>query len=933
MQTFLFTDIEGSTRLWEEHPDGMAVALARHDALLTKAIRDAQGNVIKATGDGILARFDSAPAAVAAAIDAQRALAAEPWGPIGSLRARMGIHTGESEQRDGDYFGPTMNRTARIMAAGHGGQVLLSSIASAQIGDRLPPGAALRDLGLHRLKDLTLPEQLFQLVHDELESEFPPPATLDSRPHNLPLQTTEFFGRLSEISTIGAMLRAPGTKLVTITGPGGAGKTRLALQVAAEQIDRFADGVFFVDLSAERDPDAAFEAIVRALGLPASGGGDPLQLLRSRLRDKEMLLVLDNFEQVTAAASGVSELLVQAPKLKVIVTSRETLRVRAEHVFPVPPLSLPHPKHPLAEIAAAEAVQLFAERAGAVRPDFAITEENASVIAEICNRLDGLPLAIELAAARLNVFTPTDLLARLRTRLDVLGAGGRDLPDRQRTLWGAIAWSYELLDRKERDIFELMSVFTSTRLPAIEAVAADLGYGFVIDTLGALVDKSLIRSDESGGSQRFSMLLMIKEYAETLLAAQPEREQTIRRAHALHFSAFTQQLRERLGGPERESALADLASEIGNLRTAWRFWVEQDNLQQLFALLDGLWVLHEAKGWYRAAIELATDTLEVLGRAEPTDELAAEELTLRTSLARAVMAVRGYGPEVEAAFKRVLEMSEASGSAAQRFPVIRALATYYMNLTDFASAAEMGRQLLELGERENDDSVRAEGHYVFGVNTAFGGDMDNGLAHLERAIEMHDPRLQGSNRFRLGPSTGVVARVATGILYWQGGEVERGISRVADALHFAREIDHPFSTAYAIYHNGFLAMGRYHFEESLQRARELAAVADEHDYPLWGTLAKVLEGVSLTAQGQIERGLALTEVAIDIYRGLSAPPIFWPLILGLRAQVHALAGRPERALELVDEAINADPQGPDPDQLVMKGNFLLMVSNPDPGAA
>ncbi|HJU51828.1 MAG TPA: adenylate/guanylate cyclase domain-containing protein, partial [Acidimicrobiia bacterium] len=464
MQTFLFSDIEGSTRLWEEHPEQMAPALARHDGILTGAVGRAGGQVIKATGDGILARFDTAPDALAAAVDAQKSLASEPWGMVGSLKVRMGIHTGESEQRGGDYFGPTMNRTARIMAAGHGGQVLFSAMAARLVDDRLPHGAALRDLGIHRLKDLTQPEHLFQLVHDELESQFPALTTLDSRPHNLPLQATEFFGRSAEISTIDAMLRSPGTKLVTIVGPGGAGKTRLGLQVAAEQIERFADGVFFVDLSAERAPDAAYEAIVRALALSVTGGGDPLQILRSRLRDKSMLLVLDNFEQVTAAALGVSELLNHSPGLKVIVTSRETLRVRAEHVFPVPPLSLPHPKHSTAEIAASESVQLFVERAVAVRPDFVISDENARVIAEICNRLDGLPLAIELAAARLNVFTPADLLSRLRTRLDVLGAGGRDLPDRQRTLWGAIAWSYELLDEKERDVFELMAVFSPTRL-------------------------------------------------------------------------------------------------------------------------------------------------------------------------------------------------------------------------------------------------------------------------------------------------------------------------------------------------------------------------------------------------------------------------------------------------------------------------------------
>ena len=451
----------------------------------------------------------------------------------------------------------------------------------------------------------------------------------------------------------------------------------------------------------------------------------------------------------------------------------------------------------------------------------------------------------------------------------------------------------------------------------------------MLDSLSALVDKSLIRSAESGGSQRFSMLLMIKEYAETILAAKPERELAARRAHALHFSAFAQELKDRLGGSERDFALAELESEIGNLRAAWRYWVEQNDLQQLFRLIDGLWALHEAKGWYHAAIELASDSLEVLGRAEPSEELAAEEITLRTSLARAVMAVRGYGVEVEEAFRKVLDMTEASGPAAQRFPVIRALATYYMNLTDFERAAEMGRQLLELGEREQDQSVLVEGHYVLGVNLAFTGDIDNGLSHLDRAIELHDPRVYGSNRFRLGPNTGVVARVASGLILWQSGALERGIARVAAGLEVALEIDHPFSIAYATYHCGFLALGRYRFEEALVKAGELSSVAEEHDYPLWKTLATVVEGVARTAMGEAERGLALTEAGIVLYRGLSAPPIFWPLVLGLRATVHALAGRPDRALELIDEAIETDG-GVDPDLTASKGDFLMMLPQPDP---
>jgi predicted ATPase/class 3 adenylate cyclase len=935
MQAFLFTDIEASTRHWEEHPDEMATALASHDAILAGAITESRGTVLKTTGDGVIAVFDSAADTVKAAIDAQRRLRDQEWGSTGPLRVRMGVHAGETSSRDGDYFGPTMNRTARIMAAGHGGQVLLSAAAAGLADGRLPPGAGLRNLGVHRLKDLTLPEHLYQLIHDDLDSEFPAPITLDSRPHNLPQQTTEFLGRSNELAAIQVMLESPTTRLLTIAGPGGAGKTRLGLQVAAEQVDRFRDGVFFVDLSAERNPDAAFEAIVRALELPVSGGG-ALQMLKTRLRDRQMLLVLDNFEQVTAAAVGISELLQYAPGLKVVVTSRETLRVRAEHVFPVPPLALPHPRASTPTIADSEAVQLFTERARAVRPGFAITDENASIIAEICLRLDGLPLAIELAAARLHVFTPSDLLERLKTRLDVLGAGGRDLPDRQRTLWGAIGWSYELLNDDERDLFELMSVFSTTDLAALETVAGSVvPRSLVVDSLGSLVDKSLVRSDDSGNSRRFSMLLMIKEYAETRLAESTEREHEVRRAHALHYSTFARQLQDRLRGPDRDSVLYELGSEIGNLRGAWRFWVDQGDLEQLFDLIDGLWALHEARGWYHAAIELATDTLGVLAKAEASPKRAAEELILRTSLARALMAVRGYGVEVEEAFKRALEIAEETGAAAHSFPVLRALATYYMNIADFEKGAELGQRLLELGEKEDDEAIRIEGHYVLGAATAFVGDLDTGLPHLDRAIALHDSRKHNSTRFRLGPSTGVVARVASGLILWQCGALDQAVTRLRESLVIARELDHPYSIAFALYHNGFLAMWRNRFDECLGHARELAVVSGENDYMVWKTLATVLEGVALTSLGQTAAGLALTETGIELYQGLTTPPIFWPLILTLRATVHAMAGKPELALGLINEAIELG--GPEelvsPEFRIFKGDFIRMLPEPDLAAA
>lgn len=933
METLLFTDIEASTRLWEEHHEDMAVALARHDSILEQTISGSGGRILKTTGDGAIAVFDRATGAVEAALKAQIELSNEPWPGTGPLRVRIGIHTGETQSRGGDHFGPTMNRAARIMAAGHGGQVLLSETAASASAAGLPEGASLRDLGRHRLKDLTLPEHLYQLCHDAIPSEFPALATLDSKPNNLPLQPTPFLGRTQELSAIRLMLESPTTRLLTIAGPGGAGKTRLGLQLAAEQLDSFADGVFFIDLTAEREPDSAFEAIVQGLELPVADTGEPLDTLKMRLRDKRMLLVLDNFEQVTSAGPGVSELLQGAPGLKVVVTSRETLRVRAEVVYPVPPLSLPKPDDPVEMIAESEAVQLFMDRGRAVRPDLVLDDDNARTIAEICLRLDGLPLAIELATARLNLFDPVDLLDRLRDRLDILGAGGRDLPDRQRTLWGAIAWSYELLEEDERNLFELMSVFSPTGIESLEAVAADaLGVPFVVDSLASLVDKSLVRRNET--TALFSMLQMVREYAEDRLSEDPAREQSTREAHAAHFARFALDLRGELSGPNRDKALIRLHDEIGNLRSAWRFWVDREDLEQLFNLIDGLWALHEARGWYHAAIELAEDTLGVLVRAEPSPELAAEELTLRISMARALMAVRGYNVEVESAFKRALELSDTTDAAVERFPVLRALASYYIGTSQVRAALDIGRELLELGQREGDESILIEGHYVVGSALLF-DDVEESQSHLGQAIRLHDPRVHGSNRFRLGPNTGVVARVASGLQLWMCGALERSVMRLEEALQLARELDHPFSVAFALYHNGYLAIARGRFEAVEAFGNELGSVAEENDYLLWEILATVLQGVATTASGKAEDGLRMTERAIELYKGLATPPVFWPFVLSLRGMVQAMAGKPERAVELIDEAL--DVVGPDyagpPDLLILRGEFLTMLPEPRVGEA
>jgi len=443
--TYLFSDVEGSTRLWERHPEAMQGALARHDAILRAAVEGCGGTVVKTTGDGLMAVFGSAPDAITASLAAQEGLRDEPWGETGPVR--MGMHVGEAQTRGGDYYGTAVNRAARVMAAAHGGQVLLSVPIAELVAGSLPDEVRLRDLGTHRLKDLAGPEHLFQLVRPGLPDTFPPLATLDVRPNNLPTQTSAFLGREALLGELRGLLDAEYARLVTLTGPGGTGKTRLALQAAAEQVDRFEDGVYFVDLSAEREADGAYAAIVRTVAITGSGDDPPLEVLQRGLRERQLLLVLDNLEQVVDAATGLAELLAYCPGVTALVTSRAALRVRGERLFPVPPLTLPAGDGAvsLEDAFASESVQLFVERASSLRPDFQLTDENAADVVAICRRLDGLPLAIELAAARITLFAVDDLRWRLEERLDVLQGGGRDLPKRQRTLRSTLEWSTELL--------------------------------------------------------------------------------------------------------------------------------------------------------------------------------------------------------------------------------------------------------------------------------------------------------------------------------------------------------------------------------------------------------------------------------------------------------------------------------------------------------
>lgn len=565
--TFLFTDLTDSTQLWEAHPEAMQEALARHDELLEQAIDDHQGWIVKTTGDGIHAAFASPVDAVSAAIEGQKRLQAEEWGETGPLLVRMGLHVGDSQLREGDYYGSTLNRAARIMAIGHGGQILLSAAVQALLQNDSSLPFQMLGQGEHRLKGLRRPEKIYQVLHPDLPAKFPTLYSFGTIPNNLPQQTTEFIGREREIELL--TQRFPGTRLLTLTGPGGTGKTRLALQTAAELLDEYADGVFFVDLTVVNDATLVPSTIAEELNVKELKTEPILETLKHFLEPKTLLLVLDNLEHLMEAAPLVGELLAAGPHFDILVTSREVLNISGEQVYPVQPLGLPESGAQIdqQELTSYEAIRLFSSRARAVNPAFRITPENAADVAEICRRLDGLPLAIELAAARVRLFTPKKLLERLSDRLQILTGGARDRHARQQTLRGAIDWSYDLLEPAERKLFARLEVFSGGRsLEAIEAVCGqDLDVD-ILEGLQSLLDKSLIGQEEDfEGQPRFVMLETLHAYARER-HREHEDWQATQIAHAEWVLAFAEAGEEGLFGQAPGLWADRLKIEEGNIR-------------------------------------------------------------------------------------------------------------------------------------------------------------------------------------------------------------------------------------------------------------------------------------------------------------------------------------------------------------------------------
>ena len=888
--TLLFTDIEGSTRLLERLGDRYVEVLVSHRRLLRAAFAQFGGREVETEGDAFFVSFTKASDAVAAAVAGQRALAGRPW-PDGPLRVRMGLHTGEPIIVAGSYAGLDVHRAARICSAGHGGQVLLSQATCELVGGGLPPGVELRDLGEHRLKDITRPLRLFQLVISGLPSSFPSLRTLDAHPVNLPTPLTRFIGRQQELADVSASLQRDEVRLLTLTGPGGTGKTRLAIQVAAELSEVFPDGVAFVGLAPVNDPALVVSAIAQSLGVREAAHQSVVDRLTQEVGHRRLLLVLDNFEQILGAAPLLIQLLAACPQLKVLVTSRAALQVSGEHTYPVPPMSLPDQKAPKGrhDVAASEAVTLFTERAQAVNPSFAVTDTNAPALTEICRRLDGLPLAIELAAARSRLLPPQALLTRLERRLELLKGGARDLPARQQTLRATIDWSYELLDPGEQTLFARLAVFAGgCTLQATEEVCNLDGDLDLLADLDALATKNLLQPQHGPeGAPRLLLLETIREYGLERLAERGEADAAARR-HADYYLGMAEQAERELLGPRQGAWYDRLDADLDNLRAALAWSLTHHDIETTGRLAGALMAWWVARGH-------ASEGLRWLDAA----------LAHRGDLSQPVLA--------KALFAKANLLLQAGAHHEQAKPLLEESIALFQELGDISwtvrTVSVLGWAAMRAGEFDRGLALREQA-VALARDRASDWDLALAVGNLGLSLLRVDEHAraqvaleEGLARFRaLGEAEGMAFGLyGLGILALREGDHQRAWKLLEEALVLARDIGHLPSTANLLAGLGVIALHQSDFHSAAALFEESLTLAQQVEDEL--LIAECLWGVAAVAaaRGQPVRAVRLWAAAdaLDYPRAVIAVtagrPVEEPLLAPTHARLHSGAFNTEWA--------------------------------------
>jgi predicted ATPase/class 3 adenylate cyclase len=796
--TLLFTDIEGSTVLAERLGDRWPTLLGEHNRILREAFSARGGVELGAEGDALFVAFTSAGDAAAAAADAQRALAAHGWPPDGSIRVRMGLHTGEPTATADGYVGLDMHRAARVAAAAHGAQVLLSQTTRDLLPETLD-GLTFRDLGDHRLKDLTGPQRLHQLCIGGLGADFPPPRSLEGRVTNLPAQPTPLVGRDQELEAVRTLLLAEDTRMVTLTGPGGTGKTRVALQVAADAVDEFPEGVYGVLLAPVMDPEVVPSELARALGIEEVPTQPIVEALKAGLAGRRTLILFDNFEHVGAAAPLLADLLSACPRLKLLVTSREPLRLAAERQYPVPPLP------------ESEAVMLFVERARAVRPDFELTDETAPIVAEICERVDGLPLAVELAAAWSKVLPPPALLRRLERRLELPASRSADVPARQSTLREAIAWSYDLLPDEERRLHARLSVFMGgCTVEAAERVAdpdGELGLD-VLEGIASLVDRSLLReSEDDEGEPRFGMLATIREFAREHLRETGEEDDLLRR-HAQDFARFAEEARTGLRHGDQLLWFGRLEREHDNLRAALDSSAasgDEETALRLGGALGWFWYAHGH------ALEGCARLTDLLARTEK----APEELRAPAMYALGVLLdQRGEHGEAADLVEQSLAVFREHREQENVARALNSLGGIKRALGELDSARSLLADSITARRELGDEPGTAAGLTNLGSVAFEQGDLDEAESLFHEAITL--------DRAHANDWGAAVALDGLAAVVLERGDYDRANEVVRETLMWAQRLADKELIAFALEKAAVLAAA----EGNAARAGRLAGAAD-----------------------------------------------------------------------------------------------------------
>jgi len=902
--TFLLSDVEGSTELWERNPAAMRDDLVRHDSLIEGEVERNHGTVVRPRGEGDsrFAVFPRATDAVSAACSIQVRFQKEQWKTSPPLRVRMALHTGEADLRDGDYYGSAVNRCARLRALAHGGQILLSSITAKLALESMTDGSSLRDLGVHHLKDLQQPEQVFQLMHPSLPSEFPPPRSLETFPNNLPVQLTSFIGREKEVREIKRLLS--GTRLMTLTGAGGAGKTRLALQAAADVLESYPDGAWFVELASISDRALVPQAVASALGVSETRGSALEATLTSYLSSKGLLLLLDNCEHLINACAVLAEmLLLGCPRLRILATSREALAITGETVWLVPSLAVPDPAtfttaEPglAASLSRFEAARLFVERAVAAQPSFVLTDRNAIAVAQICHRLDGIPLALELAAARVKALSAEQIAARLDDRFRFLTGGSRTALPRQQTLQAMIDWSYSLLTDPERRLFRRLSVFIGGwTLAAAETVCAGEGLEAqeVLDLLIQLVNKSLVVAEEQGDESRFRLLETIRQYARARLF-ESEEIRTVANRHVDFFTKLAEEAEQNLSSHEQQAWLDRLEAEHDNLRAAIEWSRSEEpyvtTALRLAASLSQFWYLRGMLSEGRRHLE---GTLAAAAGAPASIRAKA--------LAGAGLLAHGQGDyeHAPALAEESLALSRQAGDKRGVMMALDVLSLVTEYREDYERARLLREEGLALARELQDKASTARALVRLGNLKQVSSDSRrSGRALIEEGLALYR---------ELGHKAGIAASLRLlGIAFATDGQTDRAVKFLTDSVTLSRELGDKGGTAFSTLSLAFIAGKDKNYEIARKRTQEAHALYKEvgNKRGIAGSFSFL--GYLSFVDGNLRQASQLCRESLILYRELEemTGAHYCMLVLAMVAEAE---GRPERAVRLIAAARQSSP--------------------------